>query len=224
MGKCHSIVIDSKIKHTLYAISEINIIHFSLIYIIWNDLFRVQRQTAGKKHCKPRPQVAYCWRNIDYVNVSLWIESPGVAQCALSLSLFSSTVSLALPIHSPCCVFLLQACCDLHLLRAQTDSFKDFFFPFYDRPSFILPGVHSTGFIGPSLFFQAGLLGYAAGSGAVGEHRANLPQVKGGFTTLRYRWLNTLSIILTQSSGTSAPRFLSMKYRTGIEVNTLWDN
>lgn len=115
-------------------------------------------------HHQPRPQVAHCWRNIDYLNVSLWTKSLGVAQRALFLSPFLSP-TLSVSTH-PLSILrvLLQACSDLHLLLAQTFalSLKDFFLFLYDQAFFIHPdGLYRT-----SMF-----LGYAVVAAEAGEDR-----------------------------------------------------
>lgn len=96
MGKRLSIFIDSKIKQTprtAWSMGRKRRTPGSML--LFCDVKKYIKITIGSayntkpmwNHCKPRPQVAYCWRNIDYVNVSLWIQALGAARCALFLSL-----------------------------------------------------------------------------------------------------------------------------------------
>lgn len=102
----HTIIIDSTIKPTvLYEINKrktLGTVFHTLIFVMSNDLFRVAFSIKLLwNHCKPRPQVAYCWRNIDYLNISLWMKIMESHSAHFSSHSF---LSLPLPIHSPSCV------------------------------------------------------------------------------------------------------------------------
>lgn len=61
-------------------------------------------------------------------------------------------------------------------------------------------------------------MSYSVGAAQTEENRGNLPQVKGAFTTLRYRWLNTLAV--TQRNLPAYPDWNGAE----IEAKTLWNN
>lgn len=186
MGKCHSINIDSKIKHTPHTVQSIKryIARRASHWYSWcKTIYFLYNVMLLSNHWKPRPQVAYCWRNIDYLNVSLWTQSPGAAQCALFRSLFSLRFSRSVlhTAYPPC------------KLRSPSTSWPNLeltglFFCFYDKtsPRILQVPVH---FSSQSLSYMSSVGWWSWGESwkpTTGERR--------GFMTLRYRWLNTLSI------------------------------
>lgn len=193
-------VINKKKQQQLHAVVHTDILWCKTICFVYNIKLLWN-------HCKPRPQVAYRWRNIDYPNVSLWTQSLGAAQCALFLSLFSPSLYKSV---SP---YRLSSC----KLWSSSTSWPNrelrglFFLLFYDQTCSIPPGVHSPDFIDLRLFFKSVFGLCRRGWWSWRESRKPTTGERGGLWRCGIDdW--TLWAV-TQRTG--APRFLFMKYSDG---------
>lgn len=152
---------------------------------------------------KPRPQVAYCWRNIDY-RMFHFGQNPTESHCAhfFSHPFLSQSLRLHTSIHH---LPFLSALSFMHLL-SKPWALRTFP-PNHDPPS------------SRRILFSR-CLRFAVVNAETGENRETYHRWKEVWRRCgTHDWT-----LWALTPVTGAPRFLLLNYRTQIEVNTLWDN